>query len=102
MIVATARTKTLLHICLRRFQLKLYFYIQVFNQFDIEKIFNMKISQAVLFLASNSSAEKVVVDRTVEIFPLSKDGIRSGKKTISMYFSVHFRWISDMAVKENA
>jgi len=62
----------------------------------------MKISQAVLFLACNSSAEKVVVDRTVEIFPLSKDGIRSGKRTISMYCSVHFRWISDMAVKEYA
>ena len=47
----------------------------------------MKISQAVLLLASNSSAEKVVVDRTVEIFPLSKDGIRSGKRTYNSLLS---------------
>ena len=85
MIVATARTKTLLHICLRRFQLKLYFYIQVFNQFDIEKIFNMKISQAVLLLSSSSSAEKVIVDRTVQLhLPVPEDGVRSGKR-VTLY-----------------
>ena len=41
----------------------------------------MKISQAVLLLASSSSAEKVVVDRTVQLhLPVSEDGVRSGKE----------------------
>ena len=40
----------------------------------------MKISQAVLLLASSSSAENIVLDRTrqIDIGP-SEDGIRSGK-----------------------
>ena len=40
----------------------------------------MKISQAVLLLASSSSAENVVLDRTrqIDIGP-SEDGMRSGK-----------------------
>ena len=58
-----------------------FFFIQYFNQFDIEDIFNMKISQAVLLLASSSSAEKVIVDRTVQLhLPVSEDGVRSGKR----------------------
>ena len=45
----------------------------------------MKISQAVLLLASSSSAEKVVVDRTVQLhLPVSEDGVRSGKETYTV------------------
>ena len=45
----------------------------------------MKISQAVLLLASSSSAEKVIVDRTVQIhLPVSEDGVRSGKR-VTLY-----------------
>ena len=41
----------------------------------------MKISQALILLASSSSAEKVVIDRTVQLhLPVSEDGVRSGKE----------------------
>ena len=40
----------------------------------------MKISQAVLLLASSSSAEKVVLEKTHQIHILpSEDGVRSGE-----------------------
>ena len=44
-----------------------------------ENIFDMKISQAVLLLASNSAGEKVVLDKTrqIDIGP-SEDGARTG------------------------
>ena len=45
----------------------------------------MKILQAVVLLAGNSSAEKVVVDRTVQLhLPVSENGVRSGKETYTV------------------
>ena len=53
----------------------------------------MKISQAVLLLASSSSAEKVVVDRTVQLhLPVSEDGVRSGKETQTVKNTVNLRF----------
>ena len=47
----------------------------------------MKISQAVLLLASSSSAEKVVLEKTLQLDILpSEDGVRSGKTLCNQDF----------------
>ena len=57
----------------------------------------MKISQAVLLLASSSSAEKVILEKThqIDILP-SEDGVRSGKTLCNQDFcsrySDHMMW----------
>ena len=49
------------------------------NSIESKNIFNMKISQAVLLLASSSSAEKVDVDITRELYLTpTEDGLRTG------------------------
>ena len=55
------------------------------------KIFDIKISQAVLLLASSSSAENVVLDRTrqIDIGP-SEDGIRSGKSYVVTLWEIPY------------
>ena len=67
----------------------------------------MKISQAVLLLASSSSAEKVILEKThqIDILP-SEDGVRSGKTLCNQDFcsrsSDHMMWSTSVLDKSEA